>query len=164
MKEEKPIIKRIGGALSRLVPVADKTGKIISYAVSPLMVEFRPRDLMQVIVGASLLAVPLAFTEETWVMAEELPLLNVCILSALSLSFISLFVYFNFYRGMLKQHWFEFVKRVFAIYFFSFLVVAILLTVILKCPWGEDNLLAIKRIGIVAFPASMSAAVSDVLK
>jgi hypothetical protein len=44
------------------------------------------------------------------------------------------------------------------------LVVGLLLTIIQKCPWGTDNLLAVKRILIVAFPASMSAAVSDTLK
>ena len=43
-------------------------------------------------------------------------------------------------------------------------VVAVLLTIIDKCPWGIDNLVAIKRVIIVAFPASMSAAVSDMLK
>jgi hypothetical protein len=44
------------------------------------------------------------------------------------------------------------------------LVVGLLLTIIQKCPWGDDNLLAVKRILIVGFPASMAAAVSDTLK
>ena len=43
-------------------------------------------------------------------------------------------------------------------------VVALLLTIIQKCPWGVDNILAIKRVIIVAFPASMSATVSDTIK
>jgi uncharacterized membrane protein len=59
---------------------------------------------------------------------------------------------------------FRYCKRVLAIYLFSLFVVALLLTLIQKCPWGTDNLLALKRILIVAFPASMSAAVSDTLK
>jgi len=59
---------------------------------------------------------------------------------------------------------FEYYKRVAAIYLFSLLVVSLILTIIQKCPWGTDNLLALKRIFIVAFPASMSAAVSDALK
>ena len=162
--EKKPNIQRINGYLHRIIPIADATGKVLSYTIKPLMVEFRPRDLMQVIVGASILAVPVAFTEETWNLGADLPLRNVLILSALSVLFLGLYVYFNFYRNMFKTHAFEYVKRVIAIYLFSLIVVGILLTIIERCPWGVDNLVAIKRIMIVAFPASMSAAISDTLK
>jgi uncharacterized membrane protein len=119
---------------------------------------------MQVVVGASILAVPVAFTEETWNLGAALPLENVLGLSALSLLFIALFVYLNFYRFSFREHAFEYVKRVLAIYVFSLLVVGFVLTMIEKCPWGADNLLALKRVLIVAFPASMSAAVSDTMK
>ena len=82
----------MGGFLRRVVPKMDGAGKVLNYAFSPLMVEFRLRDLMQVIVGASILAI------------------------------------------------------------------------IQKYPFGSDNVMALKRILIVAFPASMSAALSDSLK
>ena len=49
-------------------------------------------------------------------------------------------------------------------YVFALVVVAVLLTLVGKCPWGVDNVLAIKRIVVVAFPASMSATVTDALK
>lgn len=163
-KKDPITIKRIGGYLHRVVPVFDSAGKVINYAFSPLMVEFRPRDLMQVLVGASILAVPVAFTEETWNLGQTLPLKNVLCLSGLSLLFIAGFAYFNFYRFHLKGNVIECLKRIFSIYIFSLLVVGIILTVIQKCPWGVDNMLALKRILIVAFPASMSAAVSDTLK
>jgi uncharacterized membrane protein len=162
--KHKITIKRVGRYLHRVVPIVDSAGKAIHYAVTPLMVEFHPRDLLQIIVGASILAVPVAFTEETWNLGEKLPLQNVLGLSILSLLFIGLYVYFNFYRDMLRQHIWEYVKRVFSIYVFSLLIVGILLTLIEQCPWGIDNLLAMKRILIVAFPASMSAAISDALK
>ncbi len=158
------VIKRIGGYLHSVEPIMDEAGRVLHYVLSPLMVEFRPRDLMQIIVGASILAVPVALTEETWNLGTHLPLANVLALSAISLLFIALFVYFNFYRFAFKGHVFHYGKRVFAIYAFSVLVVAVLLTIIQKCPWGVDNLIALKRILIVAFPASMSAAVSDTLK
>ena len=83
---------------------------------------------------------------------------------ALSVLFISLFVYFNFYRFAFKGHTLEYAKRVLSIYLFSLVVVGTLLTVIQKAPWTSDTVLAIKRTLIVAFPASMSAAVSDALK
>ena len=56
--EQKGTIKRISGYLHRVIPVTDATGKVLSFAVKPVMVEFRPRDLMQVIVGAFILAGP----------------------------------------------------------------------------------------------------------
>jgi uncharacterized membrane protein len=170
MKEKTPItndttsIKRIGGYLHRVIPITDATGKVLSHFLKPVMVEFRPRDLMQVVVGASVLAVPVAFTEETWSLGEELPFLNVMMLSTLSMIFIGLFVYLNFYRYMLRANIGQYVKRVFSIYFFSLLVVGVLLTIIQRCPWGADNIIALKRILIVAFPASMSAALSDSIK
>ncbi|NQT20751.1 MAG: DUF2391 family protein, partial [Planctomycetes bacterium] len=111
-----------------------------------------------------ILAVPVAFTEETWNLGEKLPTANIMMLSGLSIIFIALFVFFNFYRFNFRGHILEYCKRVFATYVFSLLVVGVLLTIIQKCPWGIDNVLAIRRILIVAFPASMSAAVSDALK
>ena len=163
-KSRIPRVERVGGYLHRVVPILDNAGKVIDHALKPLMVEFRPRDLMQVIVGASILAVPVAFTEETWRLGETLPFRNVLILSAISVLFIALFVYFNFYRFAFKGHALEYAKRVLAIYFFSLIVVGALLTVIQKAPWSVDVLLAVKRTLIVAFPASMSAAISDALK
>ena len=161
---DKTSIKRVGGYLHRVIPVTDATGKVLSHFLKPIMVEFRPRDLMQVVVGASVLAVPVAFTEETWNLGEELPLLNVLVLSGMSVIFIGLFVYLNFYRYMLKENIGEYVKRVISIYFFSLLVVGVLLTIIQRCPWGADNILALKRILIVTYPASMSASLSDSIK
>ena len=157
-------IKRIGGYLHRMIPISDTTGKVINYMLKPIMVEFHPRDMMQVIVGASVLAIPVAFTEETWTLGAELPLLNVLAMSGLSILFIALFVYLNFYRYLFKTHETEFVKRVLAIYVFSLIVVGVLMTIIQRCPWGIDNMVAIKRILIVAFPASMGASLSDALK
>ena len=157
-------IKRIGGYLHRLSPVLDSTGKVVSYVTTPLMVELKPRDIMQIIVGASILAIPVGFTEETWNLGERLPFNNILALAIISLVFIALFVYFNFYRFQLKRYVFEYIKRVVAIYALALIVVGILLTLIEKCPWGVDNILALKRIIIVAFPSSMSAAISDTLK
>ena len=157
-------IQRIGGYLHRIVPIVDNTGKVISHATRPFMVEVRARDVMQMMVGASILAIPVGFTEETWNLGTTLPLRNVLALTCISLLFIAAFVYFNFYRFHLKGYRWQFVKRVFGIYVVALAVVAVLLTIIDKCPWGIDNVVAMKRVIIVAFPASMSAAVSDMLK
>ena len=157
----KTSVQRIGGYLHKVIPIVDSTGKIISHAVSPLKVELRKRDIMQVLVAASILSVPVAFTEETWILGQEMALANVILLGAISIVFIALHVYFNFYRRYLKGNVSEYVKRVIAIYVLSFLVVGGLLSIIGKAPWQTNTLLAIKRTVIVTFPASMSATVSD---
>lgn len=136
----------------------------IQRIAKPLMVEVRKRDLMQIIVGAAVLAVPVGFTEETWNLGQRLPALNVLLLALISIAFISLFVYLNFYRFYLNEFIWEYFKRVCLIYLFSLTVVGGLLTLIQQCPWGVDNWLAMKRIIILSFPASMSATITDALK
>lgn len=164
MEVKESTTKRIGGYLHRIVPIADKSGKIISYALKPIMVEFKPRDVVQVIIGSALLAIPVSLTEEAWNLGASLPNLNIGILSFISLLFISVFIYFNFYRRNLKGYKIEFVKRVVSTYLISILVTAIILTIIEKCPWGTDSLLALKRVIIVAYPASLSGTLSDMIK
>jgi len=126
--------------------------------------EFHLKDVLQVIIGASILAIPVGFTEETWKLGESLPLLNVMGFLILSLLFISIFVYYNYYINHLEKHWDEFIKRALATYMFSFIVVAVVLTLIQRTPWSTDWILAFKRIVLVTFPASMSASVADMIK
>lgn len=163
-KQDKPIFKKIGGYAHKITPVFDSTGKLINNIVTPFQVELRPRDIFQIIVGAYLLCVPVAFTEEVWVLSEELPLKNVVYVGLLSVFFISCFIYFNFYRENFKEHVFDYIKRVVATYGLSLLAVGLFLTIILKCPWETDMTLAIKRIILVSFPASMAATLSDTIK
>ncbi len=158
-------VRRINGYLHWVHQVKDSKGKIFDFIIRPLMVELHPRDIMQIIVGAALFAIPLSFSEEVWNLGEILPLINIIILALISFFFVAAFVYFNFYRfNDFKNHIFNYIKRVVATYGLSLLVVAGILTLIGKCPWGVDNLLAIKRIVIVAFPSTMAATLSDTLK
>ena len=113
IKTTKDVI-RVEGRLNKIITIRDETGKIIHKIVSPLMVEFRPKDVLQVIVGATLLAIPVGYTEETWNLGEALPLFNVLGFLILSLIFISAFVYYNYYREKMKEHWDEFLKRIFS--------------------------------------------------
>ena len=159
-------IQRLGrnGYLHRVIPIFDKSGKIVQRVVKPLMVEFRIRDAMQTVVGASILAIPAAYTEEAWNLGRDLPVANISAIALISFLFIATFVYFNFYKSYIAEFRAQFVVRVITTYAVSVVVVAILLTVIEQCPWGIDNALALKRIVVVAFPASMSATVTDALK
>lgn len=153
-----------GRHLHRLVPVLDRSGAIVSTILKPLMVELRARDVIQIAVGSSVLAIPVAFTEETWNLGERLPLQNVILLGLVSLAFIAIFVYANFYRHYFREYGFEFVKRVVVTYVLSLTVVAALLTIIQQCPWTTDWVLALKRVMIVGLPASLSATMTDAIK
>ncbi|MGI9202349.1 MAG: DUF2391 family protein [Woeseiaceae bacterium] len=159
-------IQRLGrnGYLHRVIPIFDQSGKIVQRIVKPLMVEFRLRDALQTIVGASILAIPAAYTEEAWNLGRDLPAANITAIALISILFIGTFVYFNFYKGYIAEFRAQFVIRVLTTYLLSAFVVAILLTVIEQAPWGVDNALALKRIVVVAFPAAMSATVTDALK
>lgn len=126
--------------------------------------EFRPRDVMQVLIGSAILAVPVAFTEETWKLGEFLPMANVVALLVISLLMVSFFVFYNYYRRNFKEQWDQFIKRVIGTYLVAALVVAVLLTLIQKAPWTLDWVLALKRTIIITFPASMSGAVADMIK
>lgn len=157
-------IKRINGYLHRIVPIADTSGKIINYAIKPIMLEFNIRDILQVSIGAALLAIPVSLSEEAWTLAKVLPDLNIILIGCLSIFLICIFVYFNFYKNTLKGYVFDFIKRVIGTYLISVIIVALILTLIQKCPWGIDNLLAIRRIIIVSFPAAMGGTLSDTIK
>ncbi len=128
------------------------------------MLEFYGRDVVQVLVGSAILAIPIALTEEVWNLGESLSYFRVIGFLILSLVFISIFVYYNYYRNDFKEHITQFSKRVSSTYIFSFLVVALFLTLIDRAPWQTDLILSLKRIVIISFPASMSAAIADVIK
>jgi uncharacterized membrane protein len=93
---------------------------------------------MQIIVGSSVLAVPIAFTEETWNLGISLPTSNVVALWGMSVVFIAAYVYFNFYRELFRQFTFDYLGRVILIYLLSLAEVGVLLTIIQKAPWAMD--------------------------
>ncbi|MDO8474196.1 MAG: DUF2391 family protein [bacterium] len=137
---------------------------IFKRVAGPIIHRFQIKDMLQVIIGATILSIPVAYTGEVWQLAETLPMRNILGFLGLSLVFISLFVYHHYHREETEMRWGEFAKRVLSTYILSFLVVALILTMIERAPWGADWLLAVKRTILVAFPASMSAVVADVLK
>ncbi len=154
-------VKRIDGQLYETFVIKSEAGDELQRLNIPLKVEFRIHDVLEILVGASILAVPVAFTEEVWDMGDQLPWLNVVVLSVVSLIFIGSFVYYTSYRRHLGMFRGEYLKRVLSIFFITLLVVGFLLTIVNKCPWSTDFAVALKRVMIGAFPASLSATVTD---
>lgn len=159
-------VERLGrnGYLHRIIPIVDKAGNVVQRLVKPLEVEYRLRDVLQTVVGASILAIPAAYTEEAWNLGSELPTANIVGIAVLSVLFIATFVYFNFYKSYFAQFRTQYFIRVIATYLVSLIVVATLLALVDKTPWGVDYALSIKRIIVVGFPAAMSATVADAIK
>jgi len=136
--------------LNNTIKNLSKTEEAIQHLITP---EFSLKDVVQIIVGATILAIPVAFTEEVWKLGEELPWANISMLVTMSVSYISLFVYYNYYKKRFRKNWLNFLKRVIFTYLFSIAVVALMLTVINRADWGVLWQLSLKRALIIAFPA-----------
>ena len=154
-------VHRVDGQLYESFVIKDDYGKKIQQIDIPLKVELKIQDVLEILVGASILAVPVAFTEEVWNMGNDLGWFNIILLNFVCLIFMGSFMYFKGYRNRLEMYRNEYLKRLFSTFFLSVLIVAILLTIVGKCPWITDPDLALKRILIGSFPASMSATVTD---
>ncbi len=154
---------RVGKYLKEIVTISDSAGKVLKEVVQPLMMEVYPRDVLQMVVGATLLAVPVSFTEEVWKLGATLPTLNILAIAVLSVLFVAMFIHHNFYADHLPTHRLEFIKRVFLTYILALGVSLLILTIIEQVP-PDALIIGLKRAVIVSFPASMSAAVADMIK
>lgn len=155
---------RVNGKLKEMLTIHDSQGNVISKIISPLMLEFHVRDFFQVIVGSVVLAFPMSLSDEVWTITQSLPLSNILIFAICSLVFIGLFVFYNFYRGSIKNHVGDYIKRIALTYTLTLLVSAFFLGILQKAPWGVDNMLALKRVLLIAFPAAFSATIADSIK
>jgi uncharacterized membrane protein len=151
-------------AINKIKFMKDFGEEIVDNLFHPLLPKFNLADALQIIIGASILAVPVGFTEETWRLGESLPWVNIFYLLLLSIFFVALFTQFQYHGRGLKGHYGIFFRRIFFTYFFSFLVVALIMTIIQMAPWQTDWALAVKRVIIVTFPSTMSAAIADTLR
>lgn len=121
-------------------------------------------DLIQVIVGATILAMPVGFTREVWDLSADLPAINIIGIFIISIIFISIFTYYHYHNISVKKNWKLFLKRVSLTYVFSFITVCILLILIGKASVYNDLIISLKRAIIVTLPASMGATVADTIK
>lgn len=118
-------------------------------------------DVSQIIIGASVLSVPIAFTEEAWNLSKTIPLFNMIIIVLLSIGFIGIYAFKGIFQGHIKKRKQTFLKRVFIDYGVTLIVVVVVLFALNKLPILTDTAVALKRIIIISFPASMGAIVVD---
>lgn len=155
--------ERIGGRLHEIRELTDKAGAVVAQQISALKVEFDWHDLVQLVVGAVVLAVPVAFTEEVWDLGESLSGGRIVLVALTSIATLALFIKVLFYPNNLAEYRFEFLKRVMAAYLVTLTVAMLLLILIGKGP-GADGVFALKRAVLIAFPASFAATVVDYVK
>jgi uncharacterized membrane protein len=93
IKIPKPTIQRIDGRLHLIREVRDASGNVEHRVVMPLGVEFGLRDLAEIVVGATMLAIPVGYTEEVWVLGEELSNLRASLIVLVSMFFTAAFTY-----------------------------------------------------------------------
>ena len=156
-------LHRVRGKLHSVHLLKDDAGQLIGTVVKPLKVEFHLEDLGQLAVGAFVMALPLAFTEEVWDLGESLSGGRVFAIFVASLVTLGMFVWTLFYQGEGDGYKGHFLKRVLSAYVVTFCVALFLMILVDKAPLGDIQL-ALSRTVIVAFPASFSATVIDFIK
>ncbi len=157
-------IERIDGNLHSITAIKDETGKTIHQVVDKLKVEVSLSDVMQILVGASMLAIPTALTQEVWDMGREVAWLNILVMFLIEYLIIGMFIYLQSYKEHIKLYRVEYIKRVLTIMFLSGIIVGVFLALVDQLPLFSDTDVAIKRVIIGMLPASMSATVLDSFK
>jgi len=157
-------VQRINGKLHSITAITDETGKVIKHQVNELKVELTLTDVMQILVGAGMLAIPTALTQEVWDMGREVPWLNVLVMLLIEYIVIGMFIYLQSYNHHITLYKSQYIKRVLTILIMSGMIVGLFLALVGQLPLFTETDVAIKRIIIGILPASMSATVMDSLK
>jgi len=118
-------------------------------------------DIIQIAIGAFALAVPISFTEEAWKMSVTLPFYNLLLVFVLSVTFLGIYAYYSVFQKQVSKRYDIFILRIFIAYFISALVVALVLLALNKLPVIDEPIIALKRLILIAMPASMGAIVVD---
>lgn len=122
---------------------------------------FNREDASQIAIGAFALAVPISFSEEAWRLGESLPTFNLILLFLLSVFFLAFFAYESVFQGNIRSRIMFFILRIIMAYLIAGLVVALVLLALNKFPVLSGPEIAIKRLIVIAMPASMGAIIVD---
>ena len=126
-----------------------------------LALNFNLEDASQVMIGAFALAIPISFSEEAWRMGESLPLANLIMLMLLSVVFLALYTYQGVFQGNIRYRVPAYLIRILIAYALTAVVVGLILMSLNKFPILHAPEIALKRLIIIAMPASMGAIIVD---
>jgi uncharacterized membrane protein len=117
-------------------------------------------DISQIVIGAAVMAIPIAFSEELWNFGETLPLPNILMLAILSVSIQFFYTNFSLFQGN-EERYSRIFFRVLLNYVITFLTVGIILFALNRPSLSSDLLVGFKRMVILRFPASLGAVIVD---
>jgi len=161
-EESRAAYRRIGGQVHSIQEVRDEAGRLIDTVTKPLKVEFRLRDVGQLLAGACMMGIPMALADEVWRLGEVLPPGRILFIALLSILVLALYIWGLFYGGHIAEFKFDFFKRV-TISYLATLGVSLLLLALFGEP-GFDLSLSIRTAVIVAFPSAFAASTVDYIR
>ena len=123
---------------------------------------FGLRDFVEIALGGSIMAFPIAATEEIWNLGAELSLTRVLLFSVASLLVLAALIYALHGHGSDPDRK-ALVQRVFSTYGATLVIAALLLYGLGRIDLVNEPLTGLKRMILVAFPASYAATVVDSL-
>jgi uncharacterized membrane protein len=118
-------------------------------------------DIVQICLGSTILAIPVAFTEEAWTMSKTLPQLNIILIFFTSIFMNGCFIYYGVYEGIIKGKTIRFFSRIAINYIITLLTVSYILFLLGILPTHSDFNIWLHRVILISFPASLSGAVVD---
>ena len=126
--------------------------EVLEITVAKLKPKLTLNDIMKILVGASMLAIPTSLTEEVWNLGKALPWTNVSIMLIVEYIIISTFIMLESYKDHKKVYVREGSKRVLAILLLSGGIVGLFLALADQLPLLTDTSVALKRVIIGMLP------------
>jgi uncharacterized membrane protein len=128
---------------------------------NPKAPQFRWHDLGEIAVGACIVAFPVAMTDEVWTLSAELSIYRVLSFAIISIALLTIVIFLIHRHEQFPLSHRTLVVRVAMTYSVTLLISLLLLLGIDRIDLLQEPLVAIKRVIIVAFPASFAATAVD---
>lgn len=122
------------------------------------------QNIAQIVVGSCVLGFPMAASKEVWDLSESLPWFSMIPIVAWSLFFLGAFSFYQQEEGKYDGKWKELIQGVLITYGTTLVCCAMTLMLVDKLPAFDEPGVAVKRMLLVAFPASFAATVVDAMK
>lgn len=123
--------------------------------------KFDLHDVMEIVLGGSVIAFPVATASEIWDLGVQLSVERAVMISLSSLLVLGVLIYTMHQHTDVTARRRIFIQRVLTTYGLTLLISATLLLAIGQFDLIGDPMVALKRTILVAFPASFAATVVD---
>lgn len=155
-------VRRIDDRLHVVHDIVDDAGRLVTTVAQPLKVEFRVQDLVQLVMSACVMALPVALTGEVWELGEKLSGGRALLIVTFSIVALLAVIWGLFYGRRVREYSGHFLRRALSAYVLTYLISFLLLRLFDQAPL-DDLRVALTRTVIVAFPASFAATAVDFL-